>query len=394
MSWPTVLPKWLQLWMVVNLLARSSAFLPEALCYCIKSSHLRSLPSRRRSGLVARKTEGARVYFRYRRPWYPRLSGLRMADLYRNDAEADFFAQRLQDLITSYALETANQYWMELRGESSNMYVEWLSRYLKDSGGIESVGWHSFLSEMLRAPPEDIIVRKMVKRPRGGSGTNPYLTARKPVEYKETIEPVTIARRLMEIREQIAEQLSADLRRMAAENQKLEQNYVDEVELGSDRALQLRLTVMEPTQEIDPSSGTADPPQRRATYKSAVDLVTAASLRRVQSELRIRGDRHTLEWLDRFSERELDVRGNALIEALFEGPVVLINDSNRPRQKVIEPVKVARAIMQGRETVSEELIAVLENVPRDHLQMTVLLLNEKWESRGDVEAGEPDIRDS
>ena len=49
---------------------------------------------------------------------------------------------------------------------------------------------------------------------------------------------------------------------------------------------------------------------------------------------------------------------------------------------------------QGRETVSEELIAVLENVPRDHLQMTVLLLNEKWESRGDVEAGEPDIRDS
>ena len=55
---------------------------------------------------------------------------------------------------------------------------------------------------------------------------------RKPVEYKETIEPVTIARRLMEIREQIAEQLSADLRRMAAENQKLEQNYVDEVRAG------------------------------------------------------------------------------------------------------------------------------------------------------------------
>lgn len=36
--------------------------------------------------------------------------------------------------------------------------------------------------------------------------------------------------------------------------------------------------------------------------------MTAASVRRVQSELRIRGDRHTLDWLDRLSERDLDVR--------------------------------------------------------------------------------------
>lgn len=40
---------------------------------------------------------------------------------------------------------------------------------------------------------------------------------------------MTIARRLMDIREQMAEQLSADLRRMAAENDKLERNYADEV---------------------------------------------------------------------------------------------------------------------------------------------------------------------
>lgn len=52
---------------------------------------------------------------------------------------------------------------------------------------------------------------------------------RKPVEYKETIEPTTIARRLMEIREQMAQQLSTDLRQMAAENARLKRDYTAEV---------------------------------------------------------------------------------------------------------------------------------------------------------------------
>lgn len=38
-----------------------------------------------------------------------------------------------------------------------------------------------------------------------------------------------MARRMMEIREQVASMLSADLRRMAAENTKLRQDYIQEV---------------------------------------------------------------------------------------------------------------------------------------------------------------------
>lgn len=58
------------------------------------------------------------------------------------------------------------------------MYAEWLTRYIEEAGGVGSVGWHAFLSGMLRAPPESIIVKKLVKCPRGGSGNNPYLTGR------------------------------------------------------------------------------------------------------------------------------------------------------------------------------------------------------------------------
>lgn len=61
---------------------------------------------------------------------------------------------------------------------AGNMYSEWLTRYIAECGGIESVGWHAFLSGMLRAPPEDIVVKKLIKSPRGGSGTNPFLKDR------------------------------------------------------------------------------------------------------------------------------------------------------------------------------------------------------------------------
>ena len=49
------------------------------------------------------------------------------------------------------------------------------------------------------------------------------------MQYTETVEPTSIARRLMEIREQVAEQLSADLLQMTAENARLQEDYQYEV---------------------------------------------------------------------------------------------------------------------------------------------------------------------
>lgn len=45
------------------------------------------------------------------------------------------------------------------------------------------------------------------------------------MEYTETVEPTSIARRIMAIREQVAEQLGSDLRQMPAENARLQADY-------------------------------------------------------------------------------------------------------------------------------------------------------------------------
>lgn len=62
------------------------------------------------------------------------------------------------------------------------MYIEWLNRYIEERGGVEDVGWHAFFAGMLRAPPEDVVVKKLIKSPRGGSGNNPFLADRWSVQ--------------------------------------------------------------------------------------------------------------------------------------------------------------------------------------------------------------------
>jgi hypothetical protein len=49
---------------------------------------------------------------------------------------------------------------------------------------------------------------QMVKKPRGGSGTNPYLADRKLVSYTEVIEPLSLGRRVLEVRAKLAEDLA------------------------------------------------------------------------------------------------------------------------------------------------------------------------------------------
>lgn len=47
-----------------------------------------------------------------------------------NFRQAEFYAERLQNLITHNALLTANAYWMELRGKNSLFYGARLDRHV------------------------------------------------------------------------------------------------------------------------------------------------------------------------------------------------------------------------------------------------------------------------
>lgn len=52
----------------------------------------------------------------------------------------------------------------------------------------------------MRAEPEEMIVRRLAQRPRGGSGNNPFLQQnRSAMEYTVLIEPQVIAKKIMQV---------------------------------------------------------------------------------------------------------------------------------------------------------------------------------------------------
>ena len=56
------------------------------------------------------------------------------------------------------------------------------------------------MGQLMRAEPEEMTVRRLSQRPRGGSGNNPFLKANRSVmEYNVLIEPQQIAKKIMQV---------------------------------------------------------------------------------------------------------------------------------------------------------------------------------------------------
>lgn len=73
----------------------------------------------------------------------------------------------------------------------------------------------------MRTPPEETIIERLAQKPRGGSGNNPYLTPQIAKRYTMTIDPYSLAKRIMSVREQVAEEWRQDLLLVTAENMEL-----------------------------------------------------------------------------------------------------------------------------------------------------------------------------
>jgi hypothetical protein len=84
----------------------------------------------------------------------------------------------------------------------------------------------------------------------------------------------------------------------------------------------------------------------RCTHRELLRMVTSIAVRRYQVELRSTGHRYHQNWVERFMHKTGDsLQGNELVEAMLNGPMVMINtkvsgSSLRPR--VIEPAQIAQ----------------------------------------------------
>lgn len=85
-----LISKWLRFWTITNLFNRSSAFQSVLFDGSIEGIHRRSLPAARWRSSFVSGIEKQRNLPSFRRLWRSRPPGLRMVELYRNDAEVSF----------------------------------------------------------------------------------------------------------------------------------------------------------------------------------------------------------------------------------------------------------------------------------------------------------------
>lgn len=297
-----------------------------------------------------------------------------------SDPEGEHISLQMKNLLTSQALASMSFYWVEFGDE---LTAKWLAEHTKKHGGLEQVGWGKYLARLMTTEPEETVVRRITQKPRGGSGNNPYLSDnRHAMEYTVLIEPLAIAKKVMTVREQIAVEWAEDLSRIDAENFELLRHHQDTVTMEENKAESARQLVY----DHDDDFGDTSTPYRARNYRRLLEEVTATGVKRYSAELRTRGDRYTLNWLEKFMHRcGEEKKGNALLEAMLAGTMVMIKDPRRERPRVIVPAEVGQGVMKHRAQAAKEASALAAEAAEEHATLRRGLLEYQLKNEMDAQ---------
>ncbi len=127
----------------------------------------------------------------------------------------------LYDLLVQRAVQTCCFTSRQCR---DNPTAQWLEQFAGHSGlehfhGLDGLrmAWDEYLTKLLYAPEQSVMVQSVLKKHRGLSPNNPYLQPT-PMEYEHRIVPSQIAERVMQTACDIASEWTHDLGLMEAEN--------------------------------------------------------------------------------------------------------------------------------------------------------------------------------
>ncbi|CAM9670451.1 unnamed protein product [Ectocarpus sp. 4 AP-2014] len=290
-------------------------------------------------------------------------------------------ARAAKNMLSESSVASVVYYWLEFRDD---LTPQWMKQFTYRNGDIRDIGWHQHLGLLLRAEPEEMVVRRLSQRPQGGSGNNPYLKAnRTQMEYNVLIEPQKIASKVMQVREQISREWIQDLGLISAENSEVERHREDSLCLDSESKKRDRKLVF----DHDPLNNTSSP-YRGKNYKLLLDMITKAAVRAYRSELRVSGDRYTLNWLEKFMHRNdmedgPNLKGNDLVEAIIDGPIVVIKDPRTEKNRVIDPGHIGGQLMTFRQSEAQLVTEAMESIPSDHVELKRQFLEERMRDQLD-----------
>ncbi|GAX17878.1 hypothetical protein FisN_18Hh082 [Fistulifera solaris] len=274
--------------------------------------------------------------------------------------------------------------------------------------------WDSILDDMLHQPKDCVIVQaKRRGRGHGGwSANNPYLEERF-VEFRIDIDPVSLASRILSVREQIAREWREDLVTLRTANDQILDSYYDMGRAAREdesSSLQEETNVEQlVTPGVDEKQrrvfdrnamlmltstmifkAFASSPQRQGNFDLLYLLLTQESLHRVLREYRKSGDEREVsyEWLKEFYLSRVSSffdghqdygRADDFLEELLMAPPST-KELSSSRIGFIDPLRIAEDIITMRSVVAEEWQTEIASVPEDHMGLRKKLLSKQMGS--------------
>lgn len=173
---------------------------------------------------------------------------------------------------------------------------------------VTGLDWDRPFLEMLEQP-KDVMIVSAKRRGRGHGGwskNNPYLKDRY-VEFEISIEPISLADRILTVREQIANEWVTDLEILGRANQQILESYF---QLAKDDRQRLNQDTVPQEVAFERTAinalnnhtvfGATGSPFRKGSFDLLYNLCTQASIHRLLHLLRERGDETNLNWLLEF----------------------------------------------------------------------------------------------
>ena len=206
------------------------------------------------------------------------------------------------------------------------------------------------------------------------------------------VDPVSIASRIMAVREQLAMEWETDLDMLLAANDAILQSY-------STRDGAFERTTMA-YGDFGIFNARAPSPLRKGNYDLLVLLATQESVHRIlRSYQQVEGFKVSFEWLrDFYADRIGDYfdgsgeygRADDFLEQLLLTPPS-VKQAVGQKADLIDPLKIAEDIIRTRSQVARDWKEVCRRIPKDHTELRKILLAKqmlKWGNAPNVESTE------
>lgn len=335
----------------------------------------------------------------------------------RNDARID-----VRNLLTQRAIQSFMYLCETVRDPHSGKWIEdflgtsnQLEYHGTGAGYMERFGgtWDAPLLAMMQQEKEVVVVsaKRSGKGHKGWSKNNPYLEDRY-VEFNIDIDPVSLASRIISVREQIANEWVTDLDIIEHANRRIIESYTEIAKKErekKDKELQTTPPIaFERTAVVAFNDQTAfdheqtSSPFRKGNFDLLCNLCTQASVHRLLRQLREGGRAKEVSFnflrefyvgrvAEYFDGDQRYGRADDFLEDLLLSPPSVCKASDGIAG-LADPMGLAESIIEIRSTIVKEWKAIMQDVPQTHGSGIRKALLEKqmaaWGSRTPSMGGE------